>query len=118
MQELTEIYEISFQIIADAGDARSLAMNAIKLANSGCFREAEELIANAQESLRKAHASQTGLIQKQAGGEAVDINIMLIHSQDHFSMATCAIDMAKQAVIINQKIKKLEENYADCKSSI
>ncbi|MGL5436434.1 MAG: PTS lactose/cellobiose transporter subunit IIA [Lachnospiraceae bacterium] len=118
MQELTEIYEISFQIIADAGDARSLAMNAIKKANEYRFEEANDLIRQAQNSLRAAHASQTGLMQKQANGESVEINIMLVHSQDHFAMGTCAIDMAKQAIIINQKIKGLEVGSESGQSSI
>lgn len=109
MHEMDQLYETSFRIIANAGDARALALQAIKKSNAEEFEEADALLAEAKASLKNAHKTQTGLIQQEAEGKPVDVNIILIHSQDHFSMAMSAIDLAEQAIWINRKIKSLRD---------
>ncbi len=105
---MNEIYTISFQIISDAGDARSYAMKAMTAANNYEFEEANNLLLEAKVNLKKAHKVQTKLLQKEANEEEVTVNVILIHAQDHFSMAMCAIDMAEQAIFMNKRIYHLE----------
>jgi PTS system cellobiose-specific IIA component len=112
MEEMDEVYGISFQIIVDAGDARVKALQAIKKANDAKFEEAEELLEEARESLKKAHASQTSLIYRETNGEKFDLNIILIHSQQHYTMAVTAIDMAEQAIFMNRKFEKNLEAFS------
>ena len=69
----------------------------------------ERLIKEAKESLKKAHEAQTGLIQKEAAGDRQEVNIILIHSQDHFSMAMTSIDLSEQVLRLNRKIQALEQ---------
>ena len=107
MEAFEEVYQISFEIISDAGDARSKALQSIKASNGYKFEEAENLLITAKENLKKAHKTQTKLIQREANNEKIEMNVVLVHSQDHFSMAICAIDMAEQAMIMNKKIYEL-----------
>lgn len=105
---MEENYEISFQIIAEAGDARNKALEAIEEAEAGRFEEAEELLKEANICINKAHKFQTDLIFQETNGQKVDMNIILVHSQDHFAMAMSAIDMAKYAIRLYRRLDKLE----------
>ena len=50
-----EKYEVAFEIIACAGDAKSLALMAIEEARNGNFEQAEKNLAEAREQMAKAH---------------------------------------------------------------
>lgn len=102
-------YTQSFQIISEAGDARSKALEAIDKAAEYQFEEAEDLLKSATECMNKAHQIQTDLIVKEINGQPVDTHILMIHSQDHFAMATESIDMAKVIIALYKKINKLEK---------
>lgn len=102
-------YEISFQIIAAAGDAQSKARDAISAANEYRFEDARNLLREAKEDIKVCHDVQTSIIQSEAAGESCDVNIILVHSQDHLSMALILMDFAEQAIRLNQKIQRLEQ---------
>ena len=53
-----EKYEVAFEIIACAGDAKSLALMAIEEARNGNFEQAEKNLAEAREQMAKAHDVQ------------------------------------------------------------
>lgn len=110
---LDKSYEVSFQIILHAGDARTKALQAMKCANEDNFIEAEQLVKEAKKCLKEAHKSQTVLIQQEAAGEHPEVNVMLVHGQDHFAMAMTAIDLAEQTILMNRKIAALETNQKE-----
>ena len=53
-----EKYEVAFEIIACAGDAKSLALMAIEEARNGNFEQAEKNLAEAREQMAKAAAER------------------------------------------------------------
>lgn len=87
-------YENALQIILHAGNAKSAALMAIDAAHDGDFEEAEKQLAEAQAEMSAAHKKQFELTQAEANGEEVDINIILIHAEDHLTMAIMASDFA------------------------
>lgn len=91
-------------LIVDAGSARSCAMDAIRLAKEGQFTEAEESLANANEELSKAHHTQTDLIQSAARGEKIEINLFMVHAQDHIMTAMLAKDLAAEIIELHKKL--------------
>ncbi|WP_414043962.1 PTS lactose/cellobiose transporter subunit IIA [Macrococcus sp. EM39E] len=93
-----DINEIAFQIILYGGNGRSSAMEAIQEAKEGNFEEADRLIEEANTELNKAHKFQTELLQNEARGNKNDINIILIHSQDHLMNAITVKDMAQEFI--------------------
>ncbi len=96
--------EISFQIILHAGNARSSAMEAIAFAKEGKFTEAKDKLEDAKKELNEAHHSQTELIQAEARGESVDVNVILVHSQDHLMTAMAIKDLAVEFVELYEKL--------------
>ena len=91
-------YENALQIILHAGNAKSAALMAIDAAHDGDFEEAEKQLAEAQSEMSAAHKMQFELTQAEANGNTVDINIILIHAEDHLTMATMASDFAERFI--------------------
>ena len=91
-------------LIVDAGSAKSYAMEAIRLAKSSSFAEAQESLDSANEELSKVHKAQTDLIQRAAKGEAVEINLFMVHAQDHIMTSMLARDLAAEIVELYRKI--------------
>lgn len=100
-----EKYAIAFEIISEAGDGRSKALTAIDKILEDDFEAGKQLIKEAKDSLLNAHKLQTKLIQQEVCGEKVDTNIIMVHAQDHFAMATTTIDLAEIIFKLSKKIK-------------
>lgn len=99
------IEEACFNLILNGGDAKSSAMEAMMHAKEGNFEEAEASLTQASSSILEAHKQQTALIQGEAGGEKVEIRLLLIHAQDHLMNAITIIDLAKEIVELHKRIK-------------
>lgn len=110
--KIEQSYEIAFQLISHAGDAKSKASQAIALANVGEYEGAKVLINEAKDEFKIAHQIQTTLIQSEADGQEYVLNIILVHAQDHFSMAMMSIEMAEDILTLNQKINELEKRIS------
>ena len=102
-------YELAFNIIVHAGESRSLSSEAMDAAEAYDFNKAEELLEKANQEFLACHEVQTDMLTKEANGEKNNLNIILIHAQDHLTMATMAMDNAKRLIGLYKKIKILEE---------
>lgn len=104
---MDEKYQVAFDLIMKAGNAKSTAMMAIEAARDFDFEEADKLLAQAETEMRQAHQAQIDLIQQEAQGNPVDVNIILVHAQDHMTMAIMAKDNAEEFVNLYKLIQKL-----------
>ncbi|MBZ4662739.1 MAG: hypothetical protein JG776_421 [Caloramator sp.] len=95
-----------FEIISHGGNARAYAFEAVKKAQEGNIKEAEELLVKAQEELDIAHNTQTKLIQAEINGENLQMNLLMVHAQDHLMTAISEKNLIEQIVNL---CKKLEE---------
>ena len=93
------------QIIVGAGNARSLAMEAIDIAQSGEIQEAKAKLEEANEKLNEAHNGQTALLTKEASGERVEVTLLFIHGQDHLMNAMTVRDLADKFVGLYDKMR-------------
>lgn len=91
-------YEDAFKLIAAAGNAKSQAMMAIREAREGNFEEARKLLVLADEDLHSAHRAQTKLLTEEARGNTIDVNIILVHAQDHLTGAMLVRDLAEEFI--------------------
>lgn len=91
---------VSMTIIANSGDARSLAFQALEEAKAGNIEEAEELLKKSEESANLAHKAQTELLVAEANGEKTEINVLLIHSQDHLMTSMLALELIKEIILL------------------
>ncbi|MDU3136182.1 MAG: PTS lactose/cellobiose transporter subunit IIA [Anaerococcus prevotii] len=104
-----KMYEIAFQIIVHAGESRSLSSEAMDAAENYDFEKAEELLKKANDEFLECHQIQTDLLTAEANGESSPVNIILVHSQDHLTMATMAMENANRIIKMYKKLEKLEE---------
>ncbi|WP_436867289.1 PTS lactose/cellobiose transporter subunit IIA [Mammaliicoccus sciuri] len=101
----TSINEIAFQIILYGGNGRSCAMEAIQCAKERNFEEATSLIREAEQEINKAHKFQTELLQNEAQGTESELNLLLIHSQDHLMNAITVKDLANEMIDLYKEMK-------------
>lgn len=100
---------ICFQIISNVGSAKSMYIEAARAAQAYDFEKAEELIAEGEKAYLKGHEVHAELIQKEAAGEAVTVNMLLMHSEDQLMAAEQFKAFAEQQIVIFKKFQALEQ---------
>ncbi|WP_103063461.1 PTS lactose/cellobiose transporter subunit IIA [Actinomyces qiguomingii] len=104
-------YAVSFELILAAGTAKSKAMEAVELAREGQLDAARQALARADDDFRQAHDIQFALLQKEAGQDHVDVDIVLVHANDHLTMALMAKENAEMLIELYSRIHKLEARF-------
>lgn len=102
------IQETSFELILASGDARTLVHQAFEKMRSSSFQEAHSLLKAANDSLVKAHKTQSKMLQVYASGTEFACDILLIHAQDHLMTTMTLREVALEMLIIYQKMCDLE----------
>ncbi|RKD32307.1 PTS lactose/cellobiose transporter subunit IIA [Thermohalobacter berrensis] len=105
-----DIQSIAMQIIVNAGDAKSSAFKALKYAKEGEFHKAEKSLKNCKEKILSAHKIQTDMLQKEAGGDNVEVNLLMVHAQDHLMNSILAKDLIEEMVSLYSRLNNNEEN--------
>ena len=105
MNEIDEKFmeENVFPIISLAGESKSLAYEALRLAKENKFEEADRKMEEADKILLQSHEYQTNLITKEANGEKFNINMLFIHAQDHLMTAMSEKNLIKELINILKK---------------
>ena len=89
-----------FPIISLAGESKSLAYEALRLAKENKFEESDKKMQEADKLLVESHQYQTDLISKEANGESFVINLLFIHAQDHLMTAISEKNLIKEIIDI------------------
>ncbi|MCC5894536.1 MAG: PTS lactose/cellobiose transporter subunit IIA [Alkalibacterium sp.] len=93
-----EIMEVIMALIMHGGDARSSAMEAIHAAKNNDFDLANEKLRNSDQAISEAHKVQTNLLTQEASGESVELNLLMVHAQDHLMSAMTYRDLVEEMV--------------------
>lgn len=101
---MDELELVSFQIISSVGAARSSYIEAIQFAKEGKFDEAQKTIEEGDKHFTEGHHAHTKLVQKFAGGEKVDVNILLTHAQDQLMSAEAFKVFGVEIIEVYKKI--------------
>ena len=89
-----------------AGETKSLAYQAMNAAKAGKFDEAEEFMKQSNEEMLKAHELQTDLIVREAGGEKIDVGLIMVHSQDHLMTAILFKELANEFIEVYKRLEQ------------
>ena len=100
---------VSFQIISAVGVAKSSYIEAMKVAEKGDFDLSKAKIKEGDQEFVKGHEAHAGLIQKEANGEKVVPNILLMHAEDQLMSAETIKMMALEIIKLNQRLYLLEK---------
>lgn len=87
-------------IISYSGDARTQAFRSLGLAREGKVSEAQEMLKSAKTVSIKAHKAQTELLVEEASGRKLEINILLIHAQDHLMTSMLALELIQEMLYL------------------
>lgn len=102
-------YDVAFELISYAGDAKSAAMMAVDEAREGNFEQAQKYLDEAEEKMREAHSAQIKIIEQETQGNPVDVNVIMVHAQDHITMAMMARDNAEEFINLYKLIAELKK---------
>lgn len=105
--------ELVMELIASAGSAKKCAVDAIQLAKEDDDK-AYKMLEQAEMILTESHQMQTSLLSKEAQGQEIEINLLMIHSQDHLMTTTAFVELARELVELRQdfncQLKKDSDN--------
>lgn len=93
-----EMELVIMELITNAGDARSLSIEAIREGKKGNFPLAIEKIKLAEEKMNRAHEAQTSLIFSETSGNPIHVSLLMVHAQDHVMNAMTVKDLAKEMI--------------------
>ncbi|CAM2761700.1 PTS lactose/cellobiose transporter subunit IIA [Lactobacillus acidophilus] len=91
-------------LIANGGNAKSLAFEAIRLAKTCDIEGAREKLKESDKSLLEAHNSQTSMLTQEAQGDHMHVTLLVVHSQDHLMNAITFRDLAGEMVDLYEKL--------------
>ena len=100
---------MSFQIISAVGTAKSCYVEAMRAAEQGDFEEAEAKIKEGETVFVTGHSAHASLIQKEASGEGVTPNVLLMHAEDQLMSAETIKLMAEEIIRLNRRLHALEK---------
>ena len=106
----TEAALVSFGLIADAGDAKSLAFMALGKAKEDDFAAAEELMHESNDAYLRAHEKQTALLVREANGNHTPVDVMLVHAQDHLMGSCLARQLIEEIIALHRRVAELERS--------
>jgi PTS system cellobiose-specific IIA component len=100
----------AFKIIASVGSARGSYIEAVRKAKLGNFSAAEEAMLAGNRFFGEGHAAHSALIQAEAGGKSVDLNLLLVHAEGQLMSAEAFKILAAELIDVHKKFKALEES--------
>jgi PTS system cellobiose-specific IIA component len=100
-----DIEVVAMELVGNAGEARSLAFEALAEAKKGNYEKAEELLEKSKEASLRAHHTQTELICNEADGNKVEIGLLMVHAQDHLMTSILARELITEIIEIYKNKK-------------
>lgn len=94
--------DVAMSLIAYSGEARTYAFEALKCARGNDFVQAKALMECAEVSSTKAHQAQTTLLVSEANGNAITINVLLVHAQDHLMTSMLALELIQELIVLHE----------------
>ncbi|HAI3927294.1 TPA: PTS transporter subunit EIIC [Escherichia coli] len=96
--------ELVMELLINAGQARSDAMEAIRCAGQKDWQGATKLMASSESACLQAHKIQTALISQDEGCGKIEVNLILIHAQDHLMNAILCQDLAREIISLRKDL--------------
>lgn len=100
-----EIQMVAFEIILHSGDARTLIHESFGLMREGKEEEALERLEEANEKITLGHKAQTSLLHTYADGKEVNVDVIMVHAQDHLMTVITLREVALEMLELHKRIK-------------
>ena len=96
------------ELIINAGEARSYAMQALRAAKQGNWDLVDEQLTEASAASKRAHDVQTMLIGMDEGCGKIPVNLVMVHAQDHIMTSMLAREMIEELIEVHKLLSKDE----------
>ncbi|MBO0477184.1 PTS cellobiose transporter subunit IIA [Vagococcus sp. DIV0080] len=100
MENTEELQVVAFEIILHSGNARTSIHKAFSFMRNKEFIEAEAMLDEANNSILVAHQSQTKLLKDYANGKKIEMEIIMVHAQDHLMTTMTLLEVAKEMAFL------------------
>jgi PTS system cellobiose-specific IIA component len=100
-----ELENTVMELIINAGESKSCAMEALYAATAGKWDEVDGFLEASLAASKRAHKVQTALIGLDEGEGKVPVNLILVHAQDHIMTAMLAKEMIEGMIAIHRIIQ-------------
>ncbi len=101
---LEDMQNVSFQIIAQVGSAKSCYVEAMRCARENDFKKARELISEGDKLYSEAHGFHHDLVQKEASGIQLPFSMMIIHAEDQLLNTETIKIMAEEIILLREQM--------------
>ncbi|MCR0197666.1 PTS lactose/cellobiose transporter subunit IIA [[Clostridium] innocuum] len=99
--------KLAFKLISLAGDAKSMAFEALAAARKKDFKAAEKMIQQCDEKINDAHQVQYQILTQECSGTCdVTLNFMMVHAQDHVMTTVLAKDLVEEQILLRKEISE------------
>jgi len=105
-----EIQVIAFEIILHSGNSRTSIHEAFAAMRLKNFKLSEQKLQDSNAELLLAHKSQTKLLQNYAAGTKIDMEIILVHAQDHLMTPMTLREMAIEMQYLYKEVNQIEDS--------
>lgn len=95
-----------FQLIAQAGDAKSSFIEAITQASEGHLQEAEERMKSGHKAFVEGHKIHAEMLQHEASGKDKLEGLLVIHAEDQMMSAETFEVMAEQFLNLYRRLQE------------
>ena len=100
-----QLEQTVMELIINAGESKSLAMEALSAAKKGEWKKVDECLSLSAQASKRAHDMQTYLIGLDEGEGKVPVNLIMVHAQDHIMTAMLAKELIIELIEIHEKLK-------------
>ncbi|HDX8902200.1 PTS lactose/cellobiose transporter subunit IIA [Raoultella sp. WB_B2P2-3] len=94
------------ELIINAGESRSYAMEALRAAKRGEWELVDAKLAASTEASKRAHDVQTMLIGLDEGCGKVQVNLVLVHAQDHIMTSMLARELIAEIIDVQRQLQR------------
>lgn len=97
------ISKLGLELVALAGDARSIYLEILNNAKQKKFDNIDSLLKEAEELITECHVKQTELLQQEASGKYGDVTLIMVHGQDHLMTTILLKELVEHIVELYKK---------------
>jgi len=92
-------------IIAHAGEGKSLAMEALVSCRAGNYAEADCMLARSSEVIAGAHEVHRQILAQSATDAEMSVSFLLVHAADYMTAAGTCRDLAEEMVCMYKEMR-------------
>lgn len=97
------------ELIINAGESKSCAVQALSQAKQGDWSSASELLEQSTTAVKKAHEVQTDLIGQDEGEGKIPVNLVMVHAQDHIMTAMLARELINELLDVHKELQDIKK---------